>query len=69
MRLWQKKPKEIDYDKADALQEEAMERCRQLGTRIDRKMAEMKQNQDAMNDMRNGPGGPDDSAGKVRVCQ
>ncbi len=68
MSLWQKKQKPVDYDRADVLYKKATEKLQRANARIDRCLAKMRSDSNDLNNMRKGPPGPDDSAGKARVC-
>lgn len=65
--LWRRKRLPRTQQEMDAESAEAMRRAEQANTRLDQLLAEMKKSQEDAQNRRGGPGGPDDSAGAVRV--
>ena len=66
--LWRYKKRIATPQEIEERRNEAQRRAEQSIRTINQKIADLEKAEEAMRNHRGGPGGPDDSAGAVRVC-
>ncbi len=69
MNFWKwRKRQPRTLEEIEALRREAVERAERASQTIEQNLDELRRSEEELRNNRGGPGGPDDSAGAVRVC-